>query len=80
MTGSREGWWTRWGEMSMEVSGKIGDADDMPAFPFSRADARGVGLRSRRVPGVLRSGWDLSSSPTETSVWGAPLVIAALQS
>lgn len=57
MTGSREGWWTGWGEMSMEVSGKTGDASDMPMFPFSRVDARGVGpRRRRRVHGVLRSG------------------------
>lgn len=57
MTGSREGWWTGWGEMSMEVSGKTGDASDMPTFPFSRVDARGVGpRRRRRVHGVLRSG------------------------
>ena len=63
----------------MEVSGKTGDANDMPTFPFSRVDVRGVGPRGRRVHGVLRSGGDLSRFPTQTSVLGAPLVVVMLQ-
>lgn len=42
MTGSREGWWTGWGDEHGGVR-QTRDASDMPTFPFSRVDARGVG-------------------------------------